>query len=118
LSFTVELPAAKDKNAAGLATSANPPEETSNVNSANAQEEEDRESISNCRELPESAFPFRNDLLFGSDHKDKNWFDRSDESIAFVCKHLRLHGFGFVLDEEGLDVYQLELLMVTSWSIL
>jgi hypothetical protein len=35
-----------------------------------------------------------------------------------VCKHLHLHGFGFVLDEEGLDVYQLKLLMVASWSIL
>ena len=68
--------------------------------------------------MPESAFPFRNDLLFGTDHKDKNRFKRNDESIAFVCKHLRLHGFGFVLDEEGLDVYQLEILMVTSWSIL
>jgi hypothetical protein len=107
LSFTVELSAAKDKNAAGLATFANPREETSNVNGANAQEEEDCASTSNHRELLESAFPFRNDLLFGSDHKDKNWFECSEELIAFVCKHLCLHGFGFVLGKEGLDVYQL-----------
>jgi hypothetical protein len=53
-------------------------------------------------------------LLYRSDNKGKSWF----ELIVFVCKHLCLHGFGFVLDKEGLDNYQLKLLMVTSWIIL
>jgi hypothetical protein len=112
LSSTVEPAAAKEMNPAGLAIpAADQPEETIN-------EDNDCESSSKPRELCESAFPFRNDLLFGTDHNDKNPFKRSNESIAFICKHLRLHVFGFVLDEEGLDVYQLELLMVASWSIL
>jgi hypothetical protein len=112
LSITVELAAAKELNPAGLAIpAADQQEETIN-------EDNDHESSSKPRELHESVFPFRNDLLFGTDHKDKNRFKHSDKSIAFVCKHLHLHGFGFVLDEEGLDVYQLKLLMVASWSIL
>jgi hypothetical protein len=53
-------------------------------------------------------------LLYRSGHKGKSWF----ELIVFVCKHLHLHGFGFVLDKEGFDNYQLKLLMVTSWIIL
>jgi hypothetical protein len=113
LSFTIELAATKDMNPAGSAIpAADQQEET-------ISEDDDRESSSQPRGLCESAFPFRNDLLFGTDHKDKNRFTKcSDESIAFVCKHLCLHGFGFILDEEGLDVYQLKLLMVASWSIL
>jgi hypothetical protein len=69
-------------------------------------------------EVPQTNFPFRSDLLFGGDHSDKNPFQRTNASISFVCKHLQLHGFGFLLEEDGLDVYQLELLMVSTWPIL
>lgn len=69
-------------------------------------------------ELPESSFPFKSDLLFGvAKSGEKDPFDRSDESIEFVCIHLRLHGFGFLLDAD-LDAYQLDLLTVASWNIL
>ena len=70
------------------------------------------------QELPESSFPFKSDLLFGGTKSgDKDPFDRTDQSIQFVCMHLHLHGFGFLLDAE-LDAYQLDLLMVASWDIL
>lgn len=104
-------------------------EQTSTSRTADAGEESNAQEHEECRNpaekpssngkvLPPSAFPFRSDLLFGSDHKDKNCFDRTDESISFVCKHLRLHGFGFILEHDALDVYQLDLLMVSTWAIL
>jgi hypothetical protein len=65
-------------------------------------------------ELPASAFPYRKDLLHESDHQSKHPFDRSNESIVFVCQELRCHGFGFLMDATKLDTYQLDLLMVVS----
>jgi hypothetical protein len=65
-------------------------------------------------ELPASAFPYRKDLLHGSDHQSKHPFDRSDESIVFVCQELRHHGFGFLMDNIKLDTYQLDHLVVVS----
>jgi hypothetical protein len=81
------------------------------------EEESIGESNSNGKDLPPTAFPFSNDLLFGKDQK-RDRFNHSDESIAYVCKHLRRHGFGFLLEETCLDVYQLEILMGVSWKIL
>jgi hypothetical protein len=69
-------------------------------------------------ELPASAFPYRKDLLHGSDHQSKHPFDRSDESIIFVSQELRRHGFGFLMDDTKLDTYQLDLLMVVSCETL
>ena len=69
-------------------------------------------------ELPAGSFPYRKDLLHGSDHQSKHPFDRSDESIVFVCQELRRHGFGFLMDDTKLDSYQLDLLMVASWETL
>ncbi len=69
-------------------------------------------------ELPASAFPYRKDLLYGSNRQSKHPFDRSDESIVFVCQELRHHGFGFLMDDAKLDTYQLDLLMVISWETL
>jgi hypothetical protein len=54
------------------------------------------------KELPASAFPYRKDLLHGSDHQSKHPFDWSDESIVFVCQELRRHGFGFLMDNAKL----------------
>jgi len=68
-------------------------------------------------QLPAAAFPYRKDLLLGADHREKNPFDRTDESIEFVCAQLRHHGLDFLLDED-LDEHQLDLLMISSWSIL
>jgi hypothetical protein len=67
--------------------------------------------------LPASAFPYRNDLLYGTDYQETYPFDQTDESIEFVCHHLRLHGFNFLLDVE-LDDYQLDHLMMVCWKIL
>jgi hypothetical protein len=69
-------------------------------------------------ELPTSAFPYRKDLLHGSDHQSKHPFDCSNESIVFVCQELRHHGFGFLMDNTKLDTYQLDLFMVVSWETL
>jgi len=69
-------------------------------------------------QLPASAFPYRKDLLYGTDHALKHPFDRTDESIEFVCRHLRLHGFGFLLDGTEFDDYQLDVLMVQCWQTL
>lgn len=80
-------------------------------------DEEDEDNVSPGGELPPSAFPYRKDLLYGTDHKAKFPFDRSDESIEFVCLHLIQHGLGFVLETE-LDEYQIDLLMMACWSIL
>jgi hypothetical protein len=52
------------------------------------EEESIGESNSNGKDLPPTAFPFSNDLLFGKDQK-RDRFNHSDESIAYVCKHLR-----------------------------
>jgi hypothetical protein len=68
-------------------------------------------------ELPHSAFPYRNNLLFGTDHNDKVPFDHKDKSIEFICDNLNRHGFGFLLHED-LDEIQLDLLIIASWSIL
>jgi hypothetical protein len=68
------------------------------------------------KELPASAFPYWKDLLHGSDHQSKHPFDRSDESIVFVCQELHQHGFSFLMDNAKLDSYQLDLLMVVSWG--
>jgi hypothetical protein len=68
-------------------------------------------------ELPHSAFPYRKDLLFGTDHNNKVPFDHKDKSIEFICDNLNHHGFGFLLHED-LDAIQLDLLMIASWSIL
>jgi hypothetical protein len=75
------------------------------------KEEEEEE------ELPQSAFPYHKDLLFGMDHNDKVPFDLKDKSIEFICDNLNHHGFGFLL-HEVLDEIQLNLLMIASWSIL
>jgi hypothetical protein len=48
-------------------------------------------------ELPHSAFPYRKDLLFGTDHNNKVPFDHKDKSIEFICDNLNCHGFGFHL---------------------
>jgi hypothetical protein len=68
-------------------------------------------------ELPQSAFPYRKDLLFGTDHNDKVPFDHKDKSAEFICDNLNHHGFGFLLHKD-LDKIQLDLLMIASWSIL
>jgi hypothetical protein len=64
-------------------------------------------------ELPQSAFPYRKDLPFGTDHNDKVPFDRKDKSIEFICDNLNCHGFGFLLHED-FDEIQLDLLMIAS----
>jgi hypothetical protein len=68
-------------------------------------------------ELPHSAFPYRKDLLFGTDHNNKVPFDHKDKSIEFLCDNLNRPGFGFLLHED-FDEIQLDLLMIASWSIL
>jgi hypothetical protein len=68
-------------------------------------------------ELPQSAFPYHKDLLFGTDHNDKVPFDHKDKSIKYICENLNCHGFGFLLHED-LDEIQFNLLMIASWSIL
>jgi hypothetical protein len=68
-------------------------------------------------EHPQSAFPYRKDLLFGTDHNDKVPFDCKDKSIEFICDNLNCYGFGFLLHED-LDEIQLNLLMIASWSII
>jgi hypothetical protein len=67
--------------------------------------------------LPHSLFPYRNALLYGTNHNLTSPFGCSNDLIEFVCHHLRLHGFGFLVDAE-LDTYQLDLPMVVSWGIL
>jgi hypothetical protein len=64
-------------------------------------------------ELPESAFPYCKDLLFGTDHNDKVPFDHKDKSIEFICDIHNCHGFGFLLHKD-LDEIQLNLLMIAS----
>ena len=68
-------------------------------------------------EIPQSAFSYHKDLLFGMDHNDKVPFDHKDKSIEFIFANLNHHGFGFLLHED-LDEIQLDLLMIASWSIL
>jgi hypothetical protein len=68
-------------------------------------------------ELPQSAFPYQEDLLFGLDHNDKVPFDCKDKSIEFICDNLNHHGFWFLLHED-LHKIQLNPLMIASWSIL
>jgi len=92
-------------------------DETEEASVTEAKRLENKSNTKDEPALPESCFPYRNALLFGSDHNKKDAFDRTDDSIEFVCRHLRLHGFGFLL-EETLDRYQLDLLMVCSWPIL
>jgi hypothetical protein len=70
-----------------------------------------------AEELPQSAFPYCNDLLFGTDHNDKVPFDHKDKSIEIICDNLNRHGFGFFLHKD-FDEIQLDLLMIASWSIL
>jgi hypothetical protein len=53
--------------------------------------------------LPASAFPYQKDLLHSSNHYRKYPFDYTDESIEFVCRELRCHGFGFLMDDTELD---------------
>ncbi len=67
-------------------------------------------------ELPQSAFPYHKDLLFGMDHNDKVPFDGKGKSIEFICDNLNCHGLGFLLHKD-LDETQLDLLMIASWSI-
>jgi hypothetical protein len=80
--------------------------------SADNDEEDDAND-----ELPANAFLYRKDLMFGSDHREKVPFDRTDQSIEFICCELHRHGFGFLLDED-LDEHQLDLFMIASWAIL
>jgi hypothetical protein len=80
---------------------------------AETQGNDDKEE----EELPQSAFPYHKDLLFGIDHNDKVPFDCKDKSIEFICDNLNHHGFGLLLHED-LDEIQLNLLMIASWSIL
>ena len=73
--------------------------------------------------LPASAFPYRKDLMFGTDHDKTCPFPRDDEhrdgAIEFVCRHLQMHGLGFLLElDTPLDAYQLDQLMTTSWGLL
>jgi hypothetical protein len=68
-------------------------------------------------ELSHSAFPYRKDLLVGTDHNDEVPFDHKGKSIEFFCENLNRHGFGFLLHED-LDEIQLNLLMIASWSII
>jgi hypothetical protein len=65
---------------------------------------DDKPSQPSNKPLPESFFLYRNALLYGSDHNQKKPFNQTDLSIEFVCHHLRLHGFSFLLDVE-LDSY-------------
>jgi hypothetical protein len=51
---------------------------------AETQGNDDKEE----EELPQSAFPYRKDLLFGTDHNDKVPFDHKDRSIEFICDNL------------------------------
>ena len=81
-----------------------------------AEQQEDG-NAEDSEPLPESAFPYRDALLYGTDHNANSPFDWTDESIEFVCHHLHRHGLGFLFDLE-LDRYQLELLMTVSWGIL
>jgi hypothetical protein len=80
---------------------------------AETQGNDDKEE----EELPHSAFPYRKDLLFGTDHNNKVPFDHKDKSIECICDNLYRHGFGFLLHKD-LDEIQLDLLMIASWSIL
>jgi hypothetical protein len=57
---------------------------------AETQGSDDKEE----EELPQSAFPYHKDLLFGTDHNDKVPFDRKEKSIEFICDNLNHHGFG------------------------
>jgi hypothetical protein len=68
-------------------------------------------------ELPQSAFPYHKDLIFGTDHHEKVPFDHTDKSIEFICHNQNCHGLGFLLHED-FDEIQLDLLMIASWSIL
>jgi hypothetical protein len=43
-------------------------------------------------ELPQFAFPYHKDLLFGMDHNDKVTFDWKDKSIEFICDNLNHPG--------------------------
>lgn len=67
--------------------------------------------------LPQSLFPYRNTLLYGTDHNVTSPIDHSNDLIKFICRHLQMHGFGFLMDAV-LDSYQFDLLMVVSWAIL
>ena len=80
---------------------------------AETQGNDDKEE----EELPQSAFPYHKDLLFGTDHNNKVPFDCKDKSIEFICDNLNHHGFGFLLHKD-LDEIQLDLLMIASWSII
>jgi hypothetical protein len=84
------------------------------TSSSDGDSEHDSNSTS---QLPASAFPYCKDLMFGSDHANRYPFPRDDQSIEFVCHHLRMHDFGFLLDT-SLDAFQLDHLMITSWGIL
>ncbi len=46
-------------------------------------------------ELPQSAFPYHKDLLFGTDQNDKVPFDCKDKSIEFVVTTSIVMGLGF-----------------------
>jgi hypothetical protein len=62
-------------------------------------------SSSTDQQLLESSFPYMDALLYGTDHNQNQPFECTDASIEFVCHHLCLHGFGFVLDAQ-VDSYQ------------
>jgi hypothetical protein len=89
---------------------------TANQGTSSSDGDSERDSNSTSQ-LPVSAFPYCKDLMFGSDHANRYPFLWDDQSIEFVCHHLRMHGFGFLLDT-SLDAFQLDHLMITSWGIL
>ena len=104
-------------NASKKRKQSGPPTSTTDMFDSDSEEHEESTEDDGDGKLPASAFPYRKDLLFGSDHRERNPFDCTDASIEFVLHHLRLHGFGFLLSED-LDELQLDLLMVSSWRIL
>jgi hypothetical protein len=60
--------------------------DSSDSDSSNDELAEAAKKKKTTKELPASAFPYQKDLLHGSDHQSKHPFDRSDESIVFVCQ--------------------------------
>ncbi len=89
---------------------------TANQGTSSSDGDSKRDSNSTSQ-LPASAFPYRKDLIVGIDHVNRYPFPQDNQSIEFVCRHLRMHGFGFLLDT-FLDAFQLDHLMITSWGIL
>jgi len=66
--------------------------------------EEDFHDDSAQVQLPASAFPYRKDLLYGTDHKAKHPFDHSNQLIEFVVSTFVCMGLHFYWTASNLTV--------------